>query len=197
MISKEIIKEVDCAIKRLWTNNIQEDYHVYALLREDSLKCCLYYHLRRELSKLLEDNNLRIYPEFYFPKLQYRADIAIVQIDPDLDEEHLEDMVTDVVAVFELKYSSDSAKSTAAWIKKDIKKIKNYIQKGKLQCQFYFAVIYETECSVLNWLDKRSTNNWASGYITELNAGYIDEKMIFEFHSYNNLNPNLLLKMMG
>lgn len=191
MISKKIIEEIDYAIKQIWVNNIQKDYSSYSMLKEDSLKCCLYYHLRRRLSTLLQDNNLRIYPEYYFSQLHYRADIAIVQIVPDSDKEkHLSEMVSDVVAVFELKFINGAAESTESWVKKDIQKFKNYIQSGKLSCQFYFAVIYETECSCLNWLDKRSTNNWAAGHLTELNAGCINEDMIFEVNSYNNLNTN-------
>ena len=46
------------------------------------------------------------------------------------------------------------------------------------------AVIYEIECEWLHWLDKRSTNNWASNRVTELDAGYIDGVMQYEVHSY-------------
>ena len=49
-------------------------------------------------------------------------------------------------------------------------------------------VIYENECEWLHWFDKRQTNNWANGYLTELNAGYINEEMIFEVNSCNNMN---------
>lgn len=49
-------------------------------------------------------------------------------------------------------------------------------------------MIYETECWWLHWFDKRSTNNWANGRLTELNAGYLDGKMHFEVNSYNNWN---------
>jgi hypothetical protein len=45
-------------------------------------------------------------------------------------------------------------------------------------------LFYETECEYINWLDKRSTNHWASDYVTELDAGYLDQKMTFEVHSY-------------
>lgn len=188
MVSKKVIKEIDRIIKQIWENNIPKDYFSYYMLREDSLKCCLYYHLRRKLARLLEENNLRIYPEYYFSELRYRADIAIVQIDPTSNEEYLANMVTDVIAIIELKYTGGNAESTALWVKEDVLKIKDYIQSGKMRCQFYFAVIYETECYALNWMDGRSTNNWAAGYVTELNAGYIDEEMRFEVNSYNGLN---------
>lgn len=188
MISPKIIKEIDAIIKETWLKNIQKDYSNLYLLKEDGLKCSFYYHLRRKLAKLLKEYNLRIYPEFYFAQLGYYADIAIVQIDLESEQNHLKNMVTDVIAVIELKYAGGNSKATEEWIKSDIPKIKNYIQGGKVTCQFYAAFVYETECSYLKLLDKRSANNWASGYVTELNAGYLDGKMTFEVNSYNGMN---------
>ena len=186
MISKNVLKEIDRAVKEIWLNEVVNDYDDGFLFKEDSLKCCLYYHLRNRLEKLLKDNNLRIYPEFYFSELKYRADIAIVEMDPKSEALYLRDRVKDVVAIFELKYDGGNAEGTAAVIKNDVWKIKDYIQKGKLLCQYYFAVIYETECYALNWLDKRNT--WAKGYVTELDAGLLDGEMWFEVHAYNDMN---------
>ena len=186
MIPQNVLKEIDKAVKEIWLNEIVNDYDNGFLLKEDSLKCCLYYHLRNRLEELLEANNLRIYPEFYFTELKYRADIAIVEMDPKSEALYLRDRVKDVVAIFELKYDGGNAEGTAAVIKNDVWKIKDYIQKGKLLCQYYFAVIYETECYALNWLDKRNT--WAKGYVTELDAGLLDGEMWFEVHAYNDMN---------
>jgi len=186
VISKNVLKEIDRAVKEIWLNEVVNDYDDGFLFKEDSLKCCLYYHLRNRLEKLLKDNNLRIYPEFYFSELKYRADIAIVEMDPKSEALYLRDRVKDVVAIFELKYDGGNAEGTAAVIKNDVWKIKDYIQKGKLLCQYYFAVIYETECYALNWLDKRNT--WAKGYVTELDAGLLDGEMWFEVHAYNDMN---------
>lgn len=183
MISKSVIKEIDRTIQEVWLNNIAKDYSNYYLLKEDSLKCSFYYHLRRKLATILKENNLRIYPEYYFSELRYKADIAIVEIDPFCEANHLKDCVTKVIAVIELKYDGGNSERAVSWIKSDIQKMKNYIQSG-IQCQYYFAVIYETECEYLNWLDKRSTNHWAANNVTELDAGYLDGKMIFEVHSY-------------
>lgn len=190
MVSKAIIKEIDRTIKQTWINNIQKDYKSLSMLKEDSLKCCMYYHLRRKLAKILEENNLRIYPEFYFSGLHYRADLVIVEIDPELDEAYLKNMVTEVVAVIELKYVSSSSDETISWVENDILKIKNYIEQGNLRCQYYFAVVYENECDDLNWMDAEE-NSWAVGHVTELDAGYIKDKMKFEVNSYNGLNSNL------
>ena len=88
------------------------------------------------------------------------------------------------MALLELKFCSDTAKSTSDWMKEDLQKLKGYVQKSKVQCQLYFAVIYEVECEWLHWFDKRSTNNWAAGRVTELDAGMINGNMEFEVHSY-------------
>jgi len=191
MLSHEVLNTIDRIIKEIWINNVSTDYSDWYMLKEDSLKCCMYYHLRSQLDTLLRENNLRLYPEFYFSDLAYRADLAIVQIDPDREEEYLANAITDVIAVIELKYTASASDGVAEWVKKDVSKIKNYIQSGKLDCQFYFAVIYEVECTSLRWMDKRSTNNWASGYVTELNAGYINGEMRFEVNAYNGMNENI------
>lgn len=188
MIDKYVIEEIDRCIKETWENEIVNDYYNGYLLKEDSLKCSLYFHLRTKLKKLLKENNLRIYPEYYFSDLRYFADIAIVQIDTTIDKSYLRDKIVDVIAVMELKYDGGNSIGTENAIKNDILKIKNYIQTGQLLCQYYFAVIYETECISLNWLDKRSTNNWAQGYVTELNAGSLDGDMWFEVNPYNGMN---------
>lgn len=191
MIKKCVQKEIDRVIKETWMKNIQADYHNEYMLKEDSLKCCFYYHLRRKLARIMEENNLRIYPEYYFKDLHYRADIAIVQIDPYKEVSYLADKVVSIAAIIELKYVAGSAENVASWVKDDVWKMKNYINAADEERQYYFSVIYETECSSLNWMDKRSTNNWASGSVTELNAGYLDEQMVFEVHSYNGMNPTL------
>jgi hypothetical protein len=185
MIDKCIIEEIDRIIKEIWVKEIPKDYHNAYLLKEASLKCSLYFHLRTKLKKILEENNLRIYTEYYFHNLNYNADIAIVQVDDSIEK--IRDKVVDVIAVMELKYDGGNSIGTANAIKYDLHKIKNCIQSGKL-CQYYFGVIYQTECICLNWLDKRSTNNWAKGYVTELNAGGINGCIVFEVNSYNGMN---------
>lgn len=191
MIAEEVINQIDKVIKEIWVNEVAQDYEAGLLLREDSLKCALYHHMRSKLSSILAENNLCIYPEYYFKDLKYRADIAIVEIDPDKECVYLADREKNVVALFELKYSYGADEQTAISIKDDVWKLKNYIQSGKMLCQYYFGVIYESECTSLNWIDKRSSNNWAKGYVTELDAGIIDGQMWFEVNSYNGLNEEL------
>ncbi len=192
MVKKSVIKEIDKTIKEIWRDNIRKDYRNDYLDKEDTLKCDLYYHMRRKLDKLMRDNNLRIYTEHVFSEPRYRADIVIVEIDPDLNYNRLDDAVVSVVALFELKFTSGYDDRTAEWVKNDFWKFKDYLNIGGLsECQFYFATVYEVECEWLHWLDARSTNNWAAGRVTELDSGYIDGEMLFEVHSYNGMNKSL------
>ena len=188
MIKTSVLKEIDKTIKDIWLNEICEDYGNGFLIKEASLQCSFYYHLWNSLKTLLNENNLYFYPEVYFKDLKYYADLAIVEMNMDLECSYLADKLTDIAAIIELKYDSGSAISTSDYIKTDKTKIRKYVQSLGYNCQYYFGVIYETECEWLNWFDKRSTNNWADGCLTELNAGYLDDRMFFEVNSYNNIN---------
>ena len=192
MVKKSIIKEIDRTIKEIWKEDICKDYWNDYLDKEDTLKCDLYYHMRRKLNRLMRENNLRIYTEYVFLNPRYRADIVIVEIDPDMDYDCLDNAVTSFVALFELKFTPGYDDRTVEWVKHDFWKLKDYLKVGGLsECQFYFATVYEAPCKWLNWLDARSTNNWAAGRVTELDSGYIDGEMLFEVHSYNGMNKLL------
>lgn len=186
MIKKSVRKLIDETIKTIWTKNIPHDFDEGYIINEDCLKMSFCYHLRRKLASVLRDNNLRIYTEKYFPAMRKKPDIIIAEIRNDFPENSLYSSIReeDIVALLELKFRSDTAKSTSDWIQADIKKMKDYVQKSNVQCQMYFAVIYEVECEWLHWLDRRSTNNWAAGTVTELDAGYIDGKMEYDVHTY-------------
>ena len=193
MIDSDVLIHIDRTIKDIWVKQIRYDYSNDNLLNEGSVKCSFYYHLRNKLGRILKANNLHIYPEFYFPNLKYRTDLAIVQLDYGMQEEFLKDLAlaSDVIAIIEIKLTSGDDPATTDWIMRDIQKMKRYLQDGRLDCLYYFACIYETEWSSLQWMDKRSTNNWAKGHVAELNAGLIDGVMRFEINSYNGLNTDL------
>ena len=190
MVDESKVRLIDKTIKEIWVNEIKKDYDEDYLLKEDSLKNSLYFHIRSKLEDVLIDNNLRIYPEFYFPELKYRADLVIVQMDTESENYYLRDRVKEVVAIFELKYvnASNNDEATEQWVMEDIKKFKRYIQEGQLNAQFYFAVIYENERKRMNWMDQRSSKYWAKGRVTELDAAIVGEKMQFEVHSYNHFS---------
>lgn len=167
-------------------NEILRDYMEDFLLKEDSLKASLYYHLRSRMETFFREYSLRIFPEYYFPELKYRADLAIVRMDADAEPYYLKDKVRDVIAVFELKYvnAEGNVQAVEQWIRKDITKFRRYIQKGKIDAQFYFAVIYEGERHPRQWVDKRRSTNWAKGRLTELNASLDGTDMCFEVYYY-------------
>lgn len=186
MIRKRIQKQIDATIKEIWMKNIPKDFEEGYIINEDCLKITLCYHLRRKLASVLRENNLRIYTEKYFPQMRKKPDIIIAEIRDDYEENSLYSSIReeDIVALVELKFRSDTAKSTSDWMKEDLKKLKGYVQKSKVKCQLYFAVIYEVKCEWLQWFDGRSTNNWAAGRVTELDAGWINGDMEYEVHSY-------------
>ncbi|MEQ6391395.1 hypothetical protein RZN22_19220, partial [Bacillaceae bacterium S4-13-58] len=66
MNTMEMQKVIDRAIKNVWNSNIPRDYQSFYLLKEDSLKNALYYHLRTKLHDFLETNNIRIFTEFHY-----------------------------------------------------------------------------------------------------------------------------------
>lgn len=186
LLKKEISSKINQTIKEIWLKNIPKDFEDGYIINEDCLKMSLCYHLRRKLAAILKENDLRIYTEKYFPNMKKKPDIIIAKIRDDYEENSLYSSIReeDVVALFELKFTSEAALSTENWMKDDVWKLKDYVQKSNLQCPLYFAVIYEVECSWLSWLDGRSTNNWAAGRVTELDAGLIDGRMKFEVNSY-------------
>jgi hypothetical protein len=186
MVKKSVVKEIDRVIKDIWIKNIQKDYKEDYLINEDCLKMAMCYHMRRKMASLLKENNLRIYTEKYLPELKKKPDIIIAEVKNDYKENNLYDSIhpENIVALIELKFKGDSSKSTEDWIKDDLKKLKEYASYKPLQCPLYFAIIYEVPCEWLHWFDKRSTNNWAMGRVTELDAGWLDGKFVFEVHEY-------------
>lgn len=187
VITKNTSCKIDQAIKTVWLKEICEDYGKGRLLREASLQSSLYRHLRAHLEDVLEENDLFIYPEFYIPELKYRADMAIAQMNLSEGGE-LSKRVSEIAAIIELKFEGGTAQGTVDVIKADLQKMKRYAKQLNENCQCYFGVIYETECDWLYWLDRRSTEHWANGCMTELNAGYLDGVMTFEVNSYNHMN---------
>lgn len=188
---------IDKVIKELWTEDIAADYDAHRLLKEDCLKNSFYYHLRRKLGDdFLEANRLQIFTEFNDGPLHgtgKRADIAIVKLMPEGEDGypgHLRNYIEDVVAIIELKHKN--GQSATEEIYKDFKKLKDYIQKDKIDCQYYEGVIHEVQWEEKAWLDKRSTNNWAKGKVTELVASCNEDYEIeFDVFSYNELNPEM------
>ncbi len=190
-----IIKQIDYAIKSAWLYDVSRDYGAHKLLKEDTLKNSLYFHIRRRIDCLCEMYNLRIYTEYNESILKannMRADIAIVEMDFDIEEVYLGNKVKSVLAIIELKYGE-----SPNYMFQDISKIKNYRSFTELEgCQYYLGILNERDyIDRAFWLDKRQTNNWANGCVTELDAckysSYDCNRMAFSVYSYNNLNEEL------
>lgn len=64
MNKKQLISIIDRTIRDIWKNEIAFDYEDGWLLKEDTLKNAIYFHLRTKLGKLFEKNDVRIFTEF-------------------------------------------------------------------------------------------------------------------------------------
>lgn len=197
MNTEEIIRIIDREIKQLWKTDIQRDYANYMLLKEDSLKNAFYHHLRTRLTDdFLIKNQIRIYTEFNSGELKgtgKRADIAIVRMKNDDEgyEKHLSEETDEILAIIELKHKYGYGKVIDD-IYKDLNKVKEYIQKHKLECQFYLGIIHEEVWDKKNWLDERSIKHWPQGKLTELVASRnVESDMQFDVYAYNGINEVL------
>lgn len=181
-----ICSEIRNTVTGLWENEIKEDYLNGHLLREDTLKNSMYYHIRRKLGPLFNRNNIRIFTEYYMDDAAQKADIVIVRTEPWYQpkaDKDLIDSVTDVLAVFELKYKAFSNDTVNA-IKADKEKLKGYIKKYSSKypnCKYYYVIVFEGSDDENNifWLGS-DDYSWAEHKVIELAAGEIDEKMVFK-----------------
>jgi len=178
-MNQEIINQIDTTLKYIWKYDIKQDYDKSYLLKEDTLKNALYYHLRNKLGALLEKHNLRIYTEFtdnIFNRTNYRPDIVIAEINPESEECYLGNCVTKIVSIIEIKFKNDSY-SAIKNIESDYDKIHWYIDNLSSDIKYYMATIWEAEDDATTWIRKNAA--WAKGKLTELNASYENDEMRF------------------
>ena len=86
MVNTEIQTIIHKTLTEIWKKDIPRDYNDRWLLKEDTLKNALYFHLRNQLGTLFDENNIRIFTEFTDEKFKgsgYRPDIVVVRIDPN------------------------------------------------------------------------------------------------------------------
>ncbi len=174
MQTKKLMKLVDQTLKDIWKNEIKSDYECGWLLKEDTLKNALYFHLRRKLETVFEYNNVRIFTEFTdceFKGTGYRPDIVIARVNTNEPSKYLGDAVTECLAVIEIKYKAGFTPHNE--IIADYDKLKYYAQKLDMTAKLYMATIWEYEDDPTNW--ERKNSAWAKGRITELNASYARE----------------------
>lgn len=196
MTDNRINQRIDKALKKIWAENIIPDYNKDYLLKEDTLKNSIYYHLRNELGDgFLDRNRLRIYTEYYLGenknKKRQIADIAIVQLKllNDMNDGYMiKDRVENIITIMELKFKGNTEKH----FRDDVKKIKEYTRIKKCRdSKFYLGFIYEATYStdIGSWLYKSQSENWAHNKVTELTAHYDEETE--EFVSNIICHPNV------
>ncbi|WP_096155698.1 hypothetical protein [Bacillus sp. FJAT-45066] len=180
---------IDRFIKDIWVSKIPQDYESFYLLKEDTLKNALYFHLRTSLNSFFMKNNIRIYTEFHYKGSI--ADIAMVKLkDKPGNSDHLKDDIESVLAIIEVKYKS-------CWNDKpfldDILKVKDYMETlPQDTTQYYLAFVHEIEYENIagdSWLTKQQ-KAWARGRLTELSGHYIGVKMVWTVLSHNEMNEN-------
>lgn len=173
-IPRKVLKEIHNTIKYIWEYDIPRDYENKVLLKEDTFKNSLYFHIRTRLESLLEKYNIMIFTEFNtdkFRKTGNRADLILAKMDFDSDNDFWGDCVDEYVAVFELKFKGDYLFAPNEIIR-DYEKTKQYIESMNLgeNCHYYIATIWECYPDSKWWIDKDT--NWAKNKLTELNADF-------------------------
>jgi hypothetical protein len=188
---RKLQETIDQAIKKIWVTNIPQDYNTYYLLKEDSLKNALYYHLRTELHRLLDAYNLRIYTEFYYKGSI--ADLAIIKLnDNPGNNNHLKDDIESVLAIIEIKYKGNVNLKP---FEDDVRKIQQYIEEDTANStQYYLAFVHEVVYKYINgdsWLTWEQREA-VKGRLTELSGYFIEEtdEMIWTVLSHNEMNPD-------
>ena len=181
-IPKKVLNEIHNTIKYIWEYDIPNDYNKRILLKEDTLKNALYFHIRTRLSSLLEKYNIMIFTEFntdQFRHMGYRADLILAQMNYDTNEAFWGDCVENYISIFELKFKRGYSAASDE-ILKDYGKMKHYIEELQLgeYCHYYVASIWECCTDSKWWLDQKE--EWAKGKLTELNADHNSkDEMVF------------------
>lgn len=172
MQTRELIKLIDKTLVDIWKNEIKSDYECGWLLKEDTLKNALYFHLRNKLGTVFAYNNIRIFTEFTdceFKGKGYRPDIVISRVNMNAPSKHRRYDVIECLAVIEIKYKTGFTPHYD--IIADYEKLKCYAQKLGVTAKLYMATIWEYEDETTTW--ERKNAAWAKGRLTELNASYV------------------------
>lgn len=186
MTNTEIQDIIQKTLTAIWERDVPWDYNSLWLLKEDTLKNALYFHLRNQLGTLLDENDLRIFTEFTDGKFRgsgYRPDIVIAKIDRNKSVSCWGNAVTECLAVIEIKFKADFQSHEE--IEADYEKLRHYAEDLGVTGHLYMATIWECEDDATTWIRKNAA--WAKGKVTELNASYergSNQKM--RFYVYNH-----------
>lgn len=168
----EIIRLLDNTLESIWKDEIKSDYECGWLLKEDTLKNAIYFHLRNKLNFVFEENVIRIFTKFTdceFKVMGYRPDIVVARVNMEAPSNYLGDDVIECLAVIEVKYKSGF--TTSNEILADYEKLKCYSQKLGITAKLHMATIWEYEAEAVSW--ERKNAAWVKGKLTELNASYV------------------------
>lgn len=171
MTNSDLLAKLDDTIKQIWTEDIPTDYQNDFLLLEDSLKCTFYHHLRNRLGDgWFKNHRLRIYPAYRL-SIGKKANLAIVLVKPAMERlgKHLSKSVDSELAIIEFKYKNAGVDQPFF---DDKKKLYEYF-KAYPDTKLYAAFIRES-INDSSWFDRRQTENWGKGRLTEL-LGFWDE----------------------
>lgn len=167
----EIMQIIDEAIRSIWVNEIRNDYENRRLLKEDTLKNAMYFHLRNRIGWLCDECDLRIFTEFTDDKFRGTGripDMVIARMDMKTDVRYWGDAVTECLAVIEIKYKANAGASRDVFA--DYDKLRYYVEKLNVESKLYMATIWECEDDPTTW--ERKNAAWAKGRVTELNASF-------------------------
>ncbi len=182
----DLINLIDKTLIDIWENKIKSDYECGWLLKEDTLKNAIYFHLRNKLGNVFEENDIRIFTEFTdceFKGTGYRPDMVIARVNMNGESKYWGDDVIECLAIIEIKYKTGFAPHND--IISDYEKMKYYVQELDVEAKLYMATIWEYEDNVTTW--ERKNAAWAKGRLTELNASYVrnsDHEMQFYVYKH-------------
>ncbi len=171
MQTRELIKLIDTALVDIWKNDIKDDWENRRLLKEDTLKNAMYFHLRTKLGAVFDYNNIRIFTEFSnceFQGMGKKVDIVIARVNFNAPDTFLGNCIKETLAVIEIKFKAGFASHKV--IEQDFQKLKEYAEDIGIDAKLYMATIWEYEDDEVPWLTE--TQPWAQGRLTELNASY-------------------------
>lgn len=167
MQTKDLIQLIDRTLVDIWKNEIKSDYECGWLLKEDTLKNALYFHLRSKLGTVFEYNDVRIFTEFTDCKFKgtgCRPDMVIARVDMNAPSKYWGNNVTECLAVIEIKYKAGFTPHHD--IIADYEKLKHYVQELGVTAKLYMATVWEYEDEPSNWECKNAA--WAKDRLTEL-----------------------------
>jgi len=189
-MKKEIIEYISKTIELVWKKDIKNDYNAESLVNEDTLKNAIYYHIRRRIGKLLEENNIKIFTEFrygLFADMKYIPDIVLVEMDYSKEKEYIVKQAKRFVAIIEIKFQGDTYSATNR-VYNDYEKMRKYSEKCDKRCLYYMATIWKArDNSAKPWIEDKE---WKNGNLTELNASYNrNDNMKFSVIPHNKPSP--------